>query len=713
MSDATSVPQLQLFLWGTPSAPNPTLTSPLEDLSTAQTATFSSAPLDSAGVALTGDFLFAVRNKAGFTEVCYVPAAGFSGTTATGVIRGINTGGGSIDYTATGGDDYRAEHEQGSAVFCPASSTHHNIIIDWIQGTSSMASGGTTLTVGDETDTDVTIQAALTSTVGFLRKDAGTGKAQYSNDGAAWVNIDSVTASNLVDVSATDTTPGYLQDKLIGDGTTTSTTLIGGGGDEDLQISANGTLANMVSDVTATAAEINQLDGISANVTDTNLNTLTAGSSSNADALHTHSDLGVFSGTAGEAIDGSATPVAVVVGRSTGTHAITIWEEAAQRRMNVASLADLNMGEQDSNQMVAQSFTYEDTAADTVTLNKIRVAVQKNNGPGDNFQVFLYDDSSDTPGSLVTNGTGTTVTGASLSSNAYQWTEFTWAVDPELTPGDKYWIVFDRSGANDGTHYFELGNTANAAYSNHGYSVFDDVGGTWGAEQTNDICMQIIVDVDYSGDVLEADANQYARFNTIGFTADNVAGGASIDVQPAGVVSGFTGLNVGEKYYLSTTSGEITSSPSGAEEVGIVPVGTAVSTTELLLQPGQKMIRWETSTMDLWEVTAAYTADFFFELGFKPTRIQWMLDFTDNAATFNMGLTDSFFAVDDVRGYTITPLGASHVTQTGTTQIRIEDMTTGTPKVTVTEVFNTGVTIRITGNTNDFLGQMRFIAFGN
>ena len=41
--------------------------------------------------------------------------------------------------------------------------------------------------------------------------------------------------------------------------------------------------------VTATSTEVNQaLDGISADVTDTNLNTLTAGSTSDADALHTH-----------------------------------------------------------------------------------------------------------------------------------------------------------------------------------------------------------------------------------------------------------------------------------------------------------------------------------------------------------------------------------------------------------------------------------------
>lgn len=48
-----------------------------------------------------------------------------------------------------------------------------------------------------------------------------------------------------------------------------------------------------VTDVTTTSTELNQaLDGISANVTDTNLNTLTAGGASNADSLHTHAGLG-------------------------------------------------------------------------------------------------------------------------------------------------------------------------------------------------------------------------------------------------------------------------------------------------------------------------------------------------------------------------------------------------------------------------------------
>ena len=64
---------------------------------------------------------------------------------------------------------------------------------------------------------------------------------------------------------------------------------------EPITIAATGKLSDtfitngdLLTALTISAAELNQLDGISANVTDTNLNTLTAGSSSDASALHGH-----------------------------------------------------------------------------------------------------------------------------------------------------------------------------------------------------------------------------------------------------------------------------------------------------------------------------------------------------------------------------------------------------------------------------------------
>jgi hypothetical protein len=239
MADATKLPLLQTFYWGTTSEPNPKITSSLENSATAQTVTFNIAPTDSSGTILTGDFLIAVRNKAGFTEVMYVPAGGMSddGLTASNVIRGIDTRAGSIDYTVSGGSAFIAEHQQGSTVYCPMSSTHMNLILRAVQGT--IATGGTSLIIGDETDTNVTVKAALDgSTVGFLRKNATSGEAEFSNDGTIWISFNDSIASSLFTISAADTTPGYGEDKIVA-GTNVTITKQNTGANETLSIAAS------------------------------------------------------------------------------------------------------------------------------------------------------------------------------------------------------------------------------------------------------------------------------------------------------------------------------------------------------------------------------------------------------------------------------------------------------------------------------------------
>ena len=127
--------------------------------------------------------------------------------------------------------------------------------------------------------------------------------------------IGGITEANLLDKTAAETISGtytfsaeltlannvYVSGGIIGGAGTTltlgsndannnSATIYGdltvGSATQVKVITLNGTA------LTATATEINQaLDGISANVTYTNLNTLTAGSTSVADALHTHSEI--------------------------------------------------------------------------------------------------------------------------------------------------------------------------------------------------------------------------------------------------------------------------------------------------------------------------------------------------------------------------------------------------------------------------------------
>jgi|TARA_R100000093_G_scaffold12294_1_gene7462 hypothetical protein len=600
MSDATILPQLQLFLWGTKTAPNPTLTSPLEDSATAQTVTFSSAPLDSAAAKLTGDFLIAVRNSAGFTEVMYIPAAGMSadGLTATGVIRGINTGGGSIDYTATGGADYRSEHEQGSVVFCPASSTHMNIIIDWIQGTSSMASGGTSLTIGDETDTDVTIQAALTSTVGFLRKDAGTGKAQYSNDGTVWVNIDSVTASNLVDVSATDTTPGYLQDKLIGDGTTTSTTLIGGGGDEDLQISANGTLANMISDVTTTQTELDQaLDGISANVTATNLNTLTAGSSSNADALHTHANP-VQSFTAYETI---TTDDAVALLPIECEYFAQLDDEGANN--------EIALGDANARRRYAIKFT--PSLVPSFTTMNIRGRESAGAATTITMDVTIETDTAGEPsGTAVTNGT---ISGVDPSGWGATFADrlLTFPGVPTMVADTDYWLVFEASATDAGNYIeFATNDDFDENYLSFERLTYDVDTTTWGGSTTTATPFFWTVSTASAMGMalVPTDANFGGRtWSFIGFAKAGGAAQADIDIYIERVPD-LSSLEPNVDYYLSSTAGEITATkPTSRLTAGnSYKIGRATSTTDLTIEKQEKFY-WATEAAGVTTITQHVT----------------------------------------------------------------------------------------------------------
>lgn len=68
-----------------------------------------------------------------------------------------------------------------------------------------------------------------------------------------------------------------------------------------------------------------------------------------------------------------------------------------------------------------------------------------------------------------------------------------------------------------------------------------------------------------------------------GFAVTSATEGGTVKIQTGGIVSGFSGLEKGRKYYTST-SGNISASFSDAS----VPVGTAVSSSEILIDRSQK-----------------------------------------------------------------------------------------------------------------------------
>src|SRR5574343_206628 len=237
---ATKLPSRLFFQWGTPTAPNPTLAANLEPGDT--TVYFSTPPYDHTGAILTGDFNFGVKNSKSYVMTCYVPAGGMAadGLSAT-LVQGVRLEG--LDFTTEDSSLVPSDgFKQGDAVFCNISGVIGALFRAAINGT--IATGGTGFVIGTEPGAGsetITVYRTTTAGVkkGILRWYITNGKVQYSNDGTTWVNVDDVTASDLLKVSSADTTAGYLNDKITvssGAGATVTKSITSPAGNEKLNI---------------------------------------------------------------------------------------------------------------------------------------------------------------------------------------------------------------------------------------------------------------------------------------------------------------------------------------------------------------------------------------------------------------------------------------------------------------------------------------------
>lgn len=278
MADATKLPALAdiaFYQFSRKGSPAPKLAAPLNAYT--DTTVQLTVPLrDENSAIVTRAFLLGIKKANGWVETVY--CAGGANVSADGltltVVRGIDPGG--LDYTS-GSAAFAESHNQDEAVFCNIPAAIMALLVSALQGT--IANGSTGFTIGNDAAGTVTIYRSTgTGTkTGMFRWNTGNGKAEYSNGGVTWNSIDSATASNLLVVTNSDTTPSNLNAKT-SSGTGITRTVLNPGANETLEFSLN---------LTATPTEINQaIHGISANVTAANLNTLTGGG--NADVLHTH-----------------------------------------------------------------------------------------------------------------------------------------------------------------------------------------------------------------------------------------------------------------------------------------------------------------------------------------------------------------------------------------------------------------------------------------
>jgi len=497
MGNSTKLPlaaDLFIGLWSLKGAPAPKLAASIDEDDTIITV---STPLkDNTGTIVTGKFLMGIRKANGWTETIWVPAGAVSadgktlGSVAKPVVRGIDPNG--TDFTV-GDAAFADEHEGDEPVFCVIAAVLPEMMRSAIQGL--IATGGTDFIIGADAAGTITISRStgVGTYAGFLRWFTTSGKAQFSNDGAAWTAFDDTVASVLVKTSAADTTPGYTEDKIKA-GANITVTLKNAGGNEYLEI----------------ATTVGQ--GVAANL------------------IYTPAYM--TGGTSAE------TNIAVWDSVTDGSFRVTL--DGVGINVDAIDLTSVVGGDMDDVALVLQ------TALRVVTSDLETIVWDT-----DHFIMTSADTSSSSEMSVLTTSSGTVgtdISGAGAGDYMDSDTGNGVATKPVLDPtedGGKIGLLastgfFDSLFARN-ADLVVAGEAINGTSTPQAVHASDGSNGrTAGSVYKSD------------ADDFTNGANKF-----LGFITTNVADGETTRIEHTGVVGGFSGLTKGVKYRVGATAGGI------------------------------------------------------------------------------------------------------------------------------------------------------------
>ncbi len=261
--------------------------------------------------------------------------------------------------------------------------------------------------------------------------------------------------------------------------------------------------------------------------------------------------------TAGEAVDGSTTPKAVMIATAS-TSTLT------------GGGTGTNYAFTNTSYQYAQKIT---TPSVVETINSVSKYFYAPDGSGSiNFTCKIYADSGGQP-------TGAALASATDSHNFNVTTAdtlvFTFSTPLAVDAGTDYHIVWSVDSVG-------LGLTMKGdALASQGANISTDGGTTWSASNGPfEHSTGITITVEGNFYLTNASSNNQFANNFIGFVMDNVAAGISAKVYISNDISGFTALTIASTYYLSNTAGAITTSAGTVSK----KIGRAISATQLLLK---------------------------------------------------------------------------------------------------------------------------------
>lgn len=192
----------------------------------------------------------------------------------------------------------------------------------------------------------------------------------------------------------------------------------------------------------------------------------------------------------------------------------------------------------------------------------------------------------------------------------------TWGTVQSFT-ADNCQITSDANSSNDAVRFSQVQSLVGAS------SAF-----TTGEAINGSTTPQVVCIKASDGLLYKADANDATLNMAIGFVTTNALITTTPTVTTSGVIGGFTGLTQNATYYVSDTAGSISATPSST---CAIPVGKAISTTQLLLNFGKRVA---TGTIT-HSSAGAGNQDVTTTIGFRPVKITLGVIATITGSTSN------------------------------------------------------------------------------
>jgi len=214
------------------------------------------------------------------------------------------------------------------------------------------------------------------------------------------------------------------------------------------------------------------------------------------------------------------------------------------------------------------------TAAVGGRVNEVIFRMKKTGSPTDNIVLRVFGAGANPEaGALLIASTSVS---ADTLTTSYASTTF--MIDNWLiATSTQYYFVIARSGAQDGSHYYNIDAATNVTANTKRW-LYD--GATW----TNDA-----VDFSFSygfgapvGQAVEASGVEtHGTIDAVlGISNATTSAGGTASIVTQGNLSGFSGLNIGFPYYLASTTGNMATSSGNI----VKKMGIATASTTLIVQ---------------------------------------------------------------------------------------------------------------------------------